>query len=130
MDLFNKKKPPTKIFAERDLEFNKASLQKAIVKHSEDLYAFRHDESHKVFVDYLRQLLNLEILNLAEGKLDQETFAYHRGRIEALRGALNLRETFIADKETIRKSKDKSPDQQEGKRSYVRPPSTQAGLSI
>jgi hypothetical protein len=130
MGLFSSKAVEGKVFAERELDFNKAELQKSVVKRSEQLYAYRHDESHTAFADYLRELLNLEILQLSEGKLDQEFFAYHRGRIDALRHALNLREKFIQDVDNLRKGPDKSQDANGAKRSYVRSPSTQAGLSI
>lgn len=129
MGLFSKNKV-LKVFAERELEFNRQVLEKKIVKLSEDLYAYRNDSSHELFGEYLRQLLNLEVLQLSEKKLDQENFAYQRGRIDALRHALNLREKFILDKKVLRDSPTRDPSSHEAKRSYVRSPSTAAGLSI
>lgn len=130
MGLFSRKRG--RVFAERELEFNRSLLQKSIVKLSEDLYAYRSDPGHEVFANYLRQLLNLEILQMSEGKkVDAEAFAYCRGRVDAIRHALNLREKFILDKKAIREAKvGKTNSDHESKRSYVRSPSTQAGLSI
>jgi hypothetical protein len=127
---WRKRAPDT--FSERELDFNRTSLQKTIVKSSEALHAYRHDASHKLFADYLRHVLNLEILQLSEGKLEAEDFAYRRGRIDGIRHALNLREKFILDTDTIRKSKDPAPDNHGAKRSFIRPvqPTTAAGLSI
>ncbi len=127
---FSKKPANEELFAARDLEFNRERLQKAIVKQSEALYDYRNDESHKVYSEYVRYLLNLEVLLLAEGKLGAEDYNYRRGRIDALRNVLNARETFVQNKENLRKSPTKGPGEQEAKRSYVRAPSTQAGLSI
>lgn len=132
MGLFSKfkRRPKVKIFGERELEFSRAALNKAVIKLSEDLYHYRHDTAHTVFSEYLRAVLNLEILSLSEGKWESADFAYQRGRVDGLRHALNLREKFIMDKETMRHAKVKSDH--EAKRSYVRPvqPTTAAGLSI
>jgi len=119
------------LFTEREFEFNRERLDRAIVKQSEALYEYRNDESHKVFADYVRHILNREMLLLADAKqTTPEAYAYHRGRIDALRTVLNTRETYIQNKENLRKSPTKGPGEQEAKRSYVRAPSTQAGLSI
>lgn len=123
-------KPEARLFAERELEFNKAQLQTALIRRSEDLYEYRSDETHRVFADYVRQVLNLEILQLAEGKLDAESYHYRRGRVDALRNLLNAREVYIQNKELLRKSETKGSGEQEAKRSYVRAPATHAGLSI
>ncbi len=120
----------TALFETRDLEFNRERLQKAIVKQSESLYEYRNDESHRIFAEYVRYLLNLEILLIAEGKLDAESYSYRRGRVDALRNVLNARETFVQNKENLRKSPTKGPGEQEAKRTYLRAPSSQAGLSI
>lgn len=114
------------LFSQRDMVFNRGKLEGDIVKHSAMLYDYRTDQSHKVFSEYLRSLLNLEILKLSEVKLTTpETFAYQRGRIEGLRHALDLREKFIQDKKVA-----KETGQEESKRSYVRQPATSAGLAI
>ncbi len=136
MGLFSKwwRRAPAKptLFSERELDFNKESLDRAIVKTSEALWEYRNDQSHKVFADYLRLTLNREILQLADGKVDGgvEAYAYRRGRVDALRQALNAREVFLANKETLRKTQKQDPNAAAGKRSYVRAPATQAGLSI
>lgn len=133
MGLFSKWWPrskPVKLFAERDLEFNKAQLQAALIRRSSDLYEYRSDETHRVFADYIRQVLNLEMLELTEGKLDPESYIYRRGRVDALRNVLNAREVHIQNKELLRKSETKGAGEQEAKRSYVRAPATHAGLSI
>jgi len=118
------------IFADRDMEYNKATLQTALIRQSEALYEYRNDETHRVFADYVRQVLNLEILALAEGKLDEHSYHYRRGRVDALRNVLNAREVHIQNKELLRKAGPKSSGEQEAKRSYVRAPATHAGLSI
>lgn len=127
---FFRTRQPEKLFAEREIDFNRTRLQTAMIKRSEDLYDRRHDEGHQVFADYVRQVLNLEILQLAEGKLDSESYIYRRGRVDALRNLLNAREVHIQNKELLRKSESKGPGEQEAKRSYVRAPATHAGLSI
>lgn len=126
---FRRREP---LFAERDLDFNRVSLNKAIVKSSEALHAYRNDSAHKLFADYLRAALNLEVLGLSEAKPDAADFAYRRGRIDGLRHVLNLREKFILDTDTLRKTKDESPDNHGAKRSFIRrpQPTTEAGLSI
>lgn len=131
MDLFSKKKktaPQEMLFSEREMEFNKERLHAVILKLSSELYNYRNDESHKIYTDYLRHFLNLEILKFSEAKADREELAYLRGRIAGLRDVLNAREVYITNKDLLRKSGD--PNAQEAKRSYVRSPSTQAGLSI
>lgn len=133
MGLFSKwfrRRPQT--FVERELEFNRAALNKTIIKSSEALFDYRDSPSHKVFADYVRAALNLEILQLSEGRLDTEDFAYRRGRIDGLRHVLNLRDKFILDTQTIRKTKDPAPENHGAKRSFIRPvqPTTAAGLSI
>lgn len=131
MVLFSRKrkeKPEERLFSEREMEFNKEKLAASIFKQSNLLFDYRNDESHKIFADYLRQFLNLEILKFSEAKADKEELAYLRGRIAGLRDVLNSREVVIANKDMLRKSKD--PKAQEAKLSYVRSPSTQAGLSI
>lgn len=123
--------PLEALFTERELEFNKKKLQDAIVRNSEALYTYRNDESHRVFADYVRQVLNLEVLVLSDGKFESaEAYAHQRGRIEGLRNVLNGRESFIRAKEELRKSEGKDLGAQEAKRSYIRDPATHAGLSI
>jgi hypothetical protein len=129
---FAKRQAPTPaLFSERELEFNKKKLQDDLIRQSEKLYEYRSDESHRVFSDYVRQVLNLELLQLAEGKMDLESYAYRRGRVDALRNVINAREVHIQNKEMLRKSEVKDPDAQEAKRSYVRrATATNAGLSV
>lgn len=127
MGLFSKwraKKPG--VFTAKELTFNRTKLQAEIVKHSAALYDYRVDHGHKVYSDYVRSLLNLEILRLSEVKpTSLDAYAYQRGKIDALRQVLDLREKFIQDKKVAKETGEK-----EGARSYVRPPATSAGLAI
>lgn len=118
--------PPRLEFGVRELVFNRAKLQADILKNMEALNDYRADQSHKVFIDYLRNLLNLEILRLAEVRTaTPEAVALQRGRIEGLRHVLDLREKFLEDKKHQKETKTPA-----GTRSYVRSPATTAGLSI
>lgn len=115
-----------RVFSAREMEFNRKKLEGEIVKHSSHLFDYRSEQSHKVFSDYVRSLLNLEILKLSELKpTTLDAFAYQRGRIDALRQVLDLREKFILDKKEERKTGEEG-----SRRSYVRQPATSAGLSI
>lgn len=129
MGLFSRKKDKTSIGLA--LEFNRQALQLSITKLAEDLHDYRNDPGHEVFYEYLQKLLNLEILTLAEAKTrDAETYSYYRGRIDALRHALNLRDKFILDQKTIRGADaKKGKTDHQSKRSYIRPPVTSAGMS-
>jgi hypothetical protein len=129
MGLFSKKAKPEPLFAEREIEFNRKKLNDEIVALSGTLYDYRHDESHKLYTGYLQRMLNLEVLAFSEGKVTSEAdMAYRKGRIAGIRDVLNAREVFIANRDAHREKKEKGS--QEAKRSYVRSPSTQAGLSI
>lgn len=129
--LFRRRQPPPPaFFTEREMEFNRKKLETDIVRQSEQLYDYRNDESHRVYTDYLRSALNLEVLRLTDGKVPDVDYAYHRGRVDALRAVLNTREVAIQNKEMLRRSEGKDPQAQEAKRSYVRAPATSAGLSI
>jgi hypothetical protein len=122
MGLFSK---VTKVFAEREIEFNRLMIHKRIIGLADDLFEYRGEKSHEVFADYVRQTLNLEILTLSEGKdVGPEAYAYKRGRIDALRSLLNLREKNILDKKNAKATK--GP---EAKRTYIRPPAISAGMS-
>lgn len=127
MGLFSKwrtEKPG--VFTAKEMTFNRTKLQAEIVKHSASLYDYRADQSHKVYSDYVRSLLNLEILRLSEVKpTSLDAYAHQRGKIDALRQVLDLREKFIQDKKVAKETGEK-----EGARSYVRSPATSAGLSI
>ena len=127
MGLFSKKVP----LAEREMIFNKELLQKNLSKLAGPMYDFRKDESHKVYTQYIQNLLDAEILEMTRTKeLTPDAYAYHRGRIDGLRHVLSLRDKFILDKEYAKKTKGvKSKTDHESKRSYFKPPSA-AGLSI
>lgn len=113
-------------FSSRELVFNRTKLQADMMKNMDALNDYRADQSHRIFVDYLRNLLNLEILRMAEGRPSTpESVAVQRGRIEGLRHALDFREKFIEDKKVQKETKAPA-----GTRSYVRSPATTAGLSI
>lgn len=126
MGLFSRFFKKNAVFTERELFFNKDRVQADIMKHSSALYDYRSDQSHKVYSDYVRSLLNLEILRLADMKPGTlEAYANQRGRIDALKQVLDLREKFIQDKKVA-----KETGEVESKRSYLRTPATSAGLSI
>jgi hypothetical protein len=114
-------------FTEREFAFNRSKIQKEIVDHSRRLNDYARDQSHQVFVEYVRGLLNLEILRLSETKpATLDAYTYQKGRIDALRLVLDVREKALIDGEVAKKTH----GEQGVKRSYVKTPATSAGLSI
>lgn len=117
-----------KAFSERETHFNRERLGHEMQKHAEALNELRGDLSHKVFADYVRSLLHMEILQLSTLPVTSlEAFARQKGKIEALRQVLDLREKFLQDKKEAKKS-----GRDEAVRSYVqsRTPANSAGLSV
>lgn len=124
MGLFNKKKKDPQ---GEELEFNKEALNKKIGKILPKLYESRNTENHKDFVEFLKSVKNMDILNLTSGSdMSIETYNYRRGRIAAIDDLLNIREVYIRDRNHLKKKNENSTN--EKSRSYVR--GTQAGLSI
>jgi len=114
-------------FTAREMTFNRSRLQREIVHHTHRLNDYAKDQSHQVFVDYTRSLINLEVLRLSEVKpTSLDAYAYQKGRIDGLRHLLDVREKVLLDAEIEKKTK----GEQGARRSYVNPPATSAGLSI
>jgi hypothetical protein len=125
MGLFSKKHIPIKI----DLDYDIRAVDKGLVRFGAEFYETRQDVGTSVFVKYTHKLLNLEILKLSTSKdLSGDSFAYQRGRVDALKDLINKREAYLADESNAR-AKDKSAaTDHKSKRSYISRPST-AGLS-
>jgi len=116
----------------REIEFNRKKVQKELIDLGKVLYEVRNDETSRLFCAYIQKMMNLEILQLSEQReLTSESYAFTRGRIEALKGVLITREKFIDDRKRAKETKVKeSKSDHESKRSYIRPQTTPAGLSI
>lgn len=131
MGLFSKFRAKDKSPVEREIAYNKEVIQKNLDRCRSGLYDYRNDESHAIFVRLLQSMADLEMLELTTTKeLSGEAYAYHRGRIDAIRAVLSLRTKYILDRDNAKKTKENSrgPDH-EAKRTYMKPP-TSAGLAI
>lgn len=127
MGLFNRKKKVIPYLM--DFAYDVTSLHESISKLSPDLYEARQDNGSQVFVKYTQKLLNLEVLNLAaERDKSQESYNYHRGRLDALKDLINRREKYLADESNARTKDTSKKTEHKSKRSYIQRPST-AGLS-
>jgi hypothetical protein len=131
MDLFSKIKEwwmRRRPFTEREFHFNRDRLTSEMQRHAVALNEHRNDASHAAFVSYIRALLHTEMLQLSTMPMTTlEAVARQRGKIDALRQVLDLREKFIQDQKEKKKT-----GKENAVRSYIphRSPANSAGLSV
>lgn len=127
MGLFSKK--PKQVVKPIDLKYNINELHKDMERHRKDLFDTRMGEGHKTFVRFIETMRNLELLQMANAKeMTSSTHAYHKGRIDALSGILNMRETCIADIKQVKTKDKKSRAENPLVRNYARPSQAQPSI--
>jgi len=84
----------------------------------------------KAFENFVVKMLNLELLNLSSGKLEETDYAYRKGRVDALQNLLHQRSTFIEDdKRASAKAKDQKKSSDNNRRTSNYLTQSTAGLA-